>query len=87
MALPIIPLALVAGAVALVRNVHVLPVNQSVEDTLDGVSEGLAAHRDQAGQQVNGSYRWIRIVRFGRAKTGLEIDLSAIGRIRFKKVG
>ena len=37
MALPIIPLALVAGAVALARNIQVSPVVQSVEDSLDMV--------------------------------------------------
>ena len=86
MALPIIPLALVAGAVALARNVQISPIVQSVEDSLDLVPDGMAARRDKAGQQINGSYRWKRIVRFGTSGTALEIDASALGRIKFRKV-
>jgi hypothetical protein len=86
MALPIIPLAIVAGAVALARNVQVLPVVQSVEDSLDMVPEGASARRDPSGQQINSSYRWKRTVRFGKSGTGLEIDASVLGRIKFRKV-
>lgn len=86
MALPIIPLALVAGAVALARNVQVSPIVQSVEDSLDLVPEGMAACREPSGQQINGSYRWKRTVRFGKSGPALEIDASALGRIKFKKV-
>lgn len=86
MALPIIPLALVAGAVALARNIQISPIVQSVEDSLDLVPEGMAARRDKAGRQINGSYRWKRIVRFGTSGTALEIDASALGRIKFRKV-
>jgi len=86
MALPIIPLAIVAGAVALARNIHVSPVVQSVEDSLDMVSEGVSGHRDPAGQQINGSYRWKRTVRFGSRGQAMEIDMSALGRLRFRKV-
>jgi hypothetical protein len=86
MALPIIPLAIVAGVVALVRNIHVSPVVQSVEDSLDMVTEGISGHRDPMGRQINGSYRWVRTVRYGKTGKGMEIDISALGRIRFKKV-
>ena len=86
MALPIIPLALVAGAIALARNVQISPIVQSVEDSLDLVSEGMAARRDPTGQQINGSYRWKRTVRFGKTSAGMEIDASALGRIKFRKI-
>ena len=86
MALPIIPLALVAGAIALARNIQISPIVQSVEDCLDLVPEGMAARRDRTGQQINGSCRWKRTVRFGNIGTGLEIDASALGRIKFRKV-
>lgn len=86
MALPIIPIALVAGAVALARNVQISPVVQSVEDSLDLVPEGMAARRDPTGQQINGSYRWKRTVRFGKTGAGLEIDASVLGRIKFRKI-
>jgi len=86
MALPIIPLALVAGAVALARNVQVMPVVQSVEDSLDMVPEGVSVRKDTSGQQINGSYRWKRMVRFGKTGAGVEIDVSALGRIKLRKV-
>lgn len=86
MALPIIPLAVVAGAVALARNISISAVDQRVEDRLDDVCEGFSAHRDPSGQQINSSYRWKRIVRFGKTGQGIEIDASALGRIKFKKV-
>lgn len=86
MALPIIPLALVAGAVALARNVQISPVVQTVEDSLDLVPEGMAARRDPQGRQINGSYRWKRTIRLGNSGKGVEIDASALGRIKFRKV-
>jgi hypothetical protein len=86
MALPIIPIAVVAGAVALARNIHVSPVDIRDEDRLDAVSEGFSAHRDPSGQQMNGAYRWKRVIRFGKTGQGVEIDASALGRIKFKKV-
>jgi hypothetical protein len=86
MALPIIPFALVAGAVALARNVQIMPVVQSVEDSLDMVPEGVSARKDTSGRQINGSYRWVCMVRFGKTGAGVEIDVSALGRIKLRKV-
>jgi len=86
MAFPIIPLAVVAGAVALARNVTISAVDQRIEDRLDDLGEGFAAHRDPSGEQINGSYRWKRVVRFGKTGRGVEIDAAALGRIKFRKV-
>jgi len=86
MALPIIPIALAAGVVALARNVSVSAVDQRIEDRLDDVSEGLFAHRDRDGTQLNAAYRWKRVVRFGKSGPGVEIDASALGRLRFSRV-
>lgn len=86
MALPIIPIALAAGVVALARNVSVSAVDQRIEDRLDEVSEGLSAHRDRDGTQLNAAYRWKRVVRFGKSGPGVEIDASALGRLRFSRV-
>jgi hypothetical protein len=86
MALPIVPIALVAGVVTLARNVTISSVDQRVEDRLDDVAEGLSAHRDPQGKQLNGSYRWKRVVRFGKTGPGLEIDASALGRLKFARV-
>lgn len=86
MALPIIPIAMAAGAVALVRNVQISPVIQDVEDSLDTVEEGLAAHRTPEGDQMNAAYRWRRIIRIGANGPGVEIDASALARIRFRRI-
>lgn len=87
MALPLIPLAVVAGAVALARNVNVSPVIQSVEDSLDTVDEGFAAHRDPEGNQINAAYRWKRRIEVRATGIAFEVDASMLGRIKFKKAG
>ena len=38
MALPVVPIALAAGAFALARNVHIAPVDQRVEDGFDDIA-------------------------------------------------
>jgi len=86
MAFPLVPIAIAASAVALARNVSISPVDQRVEDRLDEVGEGLSAHRDPAGNQVNAAYRWKRVVRFGKSGPAVEIDASALGRLKFSKV-
>lgn len=86
MALPILPIALAAGAVALARNVSISAVDQRVEDRLDEVGEGFAAHRDVSGNQINAAYRWKRVVRIGKTGPGFEIDASALGRLKFRKI-
>ncbi len=86
MALPIVPLALVAGALTLAKNVKVSPVIQPVEDTLDTVEEGFSAHRDPSGAQMNAAYRWKRKIQIGSSGPAFEVDASALGRVRFKKV-
>jgi hypothetical protein len=86
MALPVIPIALAAGVIALARNVSVSPVDQRVEDRLDDVTEGLSAHRDRNRTQVNAAYRWTRVVRFGKSGPGIKIDASALARLKFARV-
>lgn len=86
MALPIVPIALAAGAVALARNVSISPVDQRVEDRLDEVAEGLAAHRDPNGEQVNASYGYRRVIRLGRNGPAVEIDASILGRLRVSRI-
>lgn len=86
MALPLVPIALVASAVALARNVHISPVVQSVEDSLDTVEEGLSVHKDPSGEQLNAAYRWKRTVQLGLKGPAFEVDVSALGRLKFKKV-
>ncbi|PCH97598.1 MAG: hypothetical protein COB84_03545 [Rhodobacteraceae bacterium] len=86
MPLPILPMILIAGTVALARNIQISSVDQRVEDRLDDVAEGFSVHRDPQGRQVNAAYRWKRVVRFGATGQRFEVDVSALSRIRFRKV-
>lgn len=86
MALPIVPIALAAGVMAVARNVSISPVDQRVEDRLDDVADGLSAHRDPNGEQVNAAYAYRRVVRFGRNGPAVEIDASILGRLKFARV-
>jgi hypothetical protein len=93
MALPIAPLAGLAlryGAVALAgyalsRQVARARVDQRAEDALDEVPEGIAAHRAHDREQFNGSARFRRVIRLGQSGPGIEIDATALGRIRFRR--
>lgn len=92
MAVPLAPIAAVAlryGAVAVVtyaatRAIPKLRRDQSTEDALDQVEEGLEMRRD--AQQLNATGRFRRIVRLGSNGPGVELDATALTRIRIKKV-
>jgi hypothetical protein len=93
MALPLAPIAGLAlryGAVALTayaiarmaeRGHH---RDQRVEDAMDDLPEGVRLRRDS--EQVSGAGRFIRTIRVGPAGPGVEIDATAITRIRFRRV-
>ena len=85
MALPVIPIAVAAGAVALASRIRVQPVIQEVEDALDTVDEGIALRRDAENSQVNGAYRYKRVIRFGADGPGLEVDASVLARIKLRR--
>lgn len=92
MPLPIAPIAGFAiryGAVALAtyavaRNLPAPPRDQRAEDAMDDVSEGLSLGKDD--EQVNGAARFRRVIRLGANGPGVEIDATALTRIKFKKV-
>ena len=86
MALPIIPIAVVAGAAALATQIKVQPVIQEVEDTLDTVEEGTSFRRDPDGNQINGAHRYKRVIRFGADGPGLEVDATVLARVKFRRV-
>lgn len=94
MPLPLAPIAGVAlryGAVALAayavtRKTRRATIRQTSEDALDAVDEGLGFARQGSRQQLNAEARWRRIIRLGAAGPGIEIDASALGRVRFRKV-
>ena len=86
MALPIVPIALAAGAFALARNVSIAPVDQKLEDRFDDMPDGLAVNRGSERDRLNAAYRYRRIVRFGDTGPAIEIDASALARLRLRRV-
>lgn len=92
MPLPLAPLAGIAlryGGVALAayavsRHLTEGRRDQRAEDALDAVPEGVTLRRTQ--EQVNGTVRWCRTIRFGKDGPAVELDLSTLGRLSFKKV-
>ncbi len=94
MALPLAPIAVVAakyGALALAgyalaRQVQVGRTDQRSEDALDALNEGVAAHRPRDRDQLNATARFRRVIRLGMNGPGVEIDASALGRIRLRRV-
>lgn len=93
MPLPIAPLAGIAlryGAVAIAgyvlsRQLARGRTDQLAEDALDDVAEGATAHRSHDRDQINATARFRRIIRLGAQGPGIEIDASALGRIRFRR--
>ncbi|MBK5926306.1 hypothetical protein [Rhodobaculum claviforme] len=94
MALPLVPIAGVAlryGAVALAaymltRQVHPGRTDQRAEDALDDLPEGVSTHRPRDRDQINGAARVRRVIRLGTAGPGVEVDLTALGRLRFRRL-
>jgi len=86
MALPLVPIALAAGAFALARNVSIAPVEQSLEDRFDNMAEGLSLNRGTQRDRLNAAYRYKRVVRFGENGPALEIDASALARLRMRRI-
>jgi hypothetical protein len=94
MPLPLAPIAATAaryGAVALVayaatRRIERAQTRQETEDALDRVDEGLAANRPQDRSQINAQGRFRRIVRLTIGGPGLEIDMTALARLKFRKI-
>lgn len=86
MALPIVPLALAAGAVALARNIHIKPVDIGAEDALDRLDEGLGISKSPDSSQINAGYRCIHEIRLGQAGPGVKIDLSLLGRLKLERL-
>lgn len=58
--------------------------DQRGEDAMDDLHEGLYFRRDE--DQFNGTARLKRVVRVGQNGPGVEIDASALGRLRFRRV-
>lgn len=92
MALPLTPIAMVAlryGAVALTayavaRSLPPARFDQRAHDLMDELDEGVSVGRDP--EHMHGAGRFRRTIRVGHDGPGLEIDVSAFGRIRVRKV-
>lgn len=92
MALPLLPVAGFAmryGAVALAgyalaRRVSRGRHDQRAEDVFDDLEEGVTWRRNTG--QANTTACLKRVVRIGSDGPGIEIELSALGRFRIRKV-
>ncbi|MGR3290528.1 MAG: hypothetical protein ACU0C9_04960 [Paracoccaceae bacterium] len=92
MPLPLAPIAGIAlryGVVAvatyaITRRVKRGFYDQRGEDAMNDVNEGLSMRRDS--DQINGTARYKRIVRLGANGPGVEIDITALGRIKFRRI-
>jgi len=95
MALPLAPIAftamrygaVVAAAYYVARRNRGLPTVDE-EAAHDGTGEGVSLRhsRSDAGAQANADARFKRSIRFGANGPGIEIDASALGRVRIRKV-
>jgi hypothetical protein len=86
---PIAAVALRYGAVALAGYAIARQVDpgrrcQHAEDAHDRLDEGVTLRR--APGQANTTARIRRVLRLGEGGPGLEIDASALGRLRIKRV-
>ena len=96
MPLPLAPIAATAlriglryGTVALAgyamaRSVERGRRDQRAEDALDDTAEGLTARREPEQMSATGRFR--RVLRMGTAGPGLEVDATALGRLRWRRV-
>ena len=96
MAAPLAPLAWTAlriGAVAATayyvgRRTRSAPKHIWRERAMDDAAEGLEVTGDRSGAETNAhaSARLKRTLRLGANGPGLEVDITTLGRIRFRRV-
>ena len=92
MALPLAPIAVVAlryGTVAVAtyavaRRIERGRRDQRAEDAFDETPEGITLRREK--RQANATGRYRRVIRLGSDGPGIEIDVTSITRIRFRKL-
>jgi hypothetical protein len=92
MALPLAPIAgfalrygtVAVAAYAIARKSGSARRDQRAEDAMDETHEGLHMRRDD--QQLNASGRMKRVVRFGSSGPAVEIDATALTRIRIRRI-
>jgi len=92
LALPLAPIAGFAlryGVVAMAtyavtRSITKASYDQRGQDAMDDVDEGLAVRSDKGQASATGRFK--RTVRLGRKGPGVEIDATALGRIKLRRV-
>ena len=92
MPLPLAPIAGIAiryGSVALAtyavsRKISRGRRDQRSEDALDEMQEGFSARREKG--QINSAASFRRVIRLGEHGPGIEIDISALGRFKIRKL-
>ena len=91
MALPLAPIAgfvlrygaVAALAYAAARRARPQRIHPATEAAMEQMPEGAAI--GHAPGQLNATGRWRRTIRLGPNGPGMEIDLSAIARLRIRK--
>lgn len=91
MAIPLVPLAglvlrygaVAALAYAAARRARPQRLSPAAEDALDHTPVG--ASIGHAPGQMNATARWRRNIRLGPDGPGMEVDLSALARLRIRK--
>ena len=94
MPLPLAPLALTALRCAVIaftsytltRSFQPGRTSQLAEDAMDDAPEGFTAHGLRDADQVNATARLRRVFRLTPSGPGVEIDATALTRLRFRKV-
>ena len=92
MPLPLAPVAAIAlryGVVAIAaytvaRKIERGHFDQRADAAMDDVNEGLTVRREN--EQFNTTARYHRTIRVGADGPGVEIDITALGRIRLRKI-
>ena len=92
MPLPLAPVAAIAlryGVVAIAaytvaRKIERGHFDQRADAAMDDVNEGLTVRR--GNEQFNTTARYHRTIRVGADGPGVEIDITALGRIRLRKI-
>jgi len=92
MALPLAPIAGIAvryGVVAVAtyfvaRRIERGHFDQRGEEAMDDVNEGISLRRES--KQINGTGRFKRRIRLGKSGPGVDFDVTALGRIRIRRI-
>ena len=88
MPLPTFPILCAAGVALYLTKIGLSPKRVTVEEAHDDLQEGasLTRSKNEDGEQLNGDYRYRRVIQFGRYGPSYEIDATALMRIKLRRV-